>query len=164
MFNFQNYNFIKTVFAVLKFCFFKLLYSFIFLTALLLSYFIIPGANKNFGYILYLFIYLLNCCILAKIYVNKKDNKLKTVIITLFIATELILSDLFVFFIIMLRIFQLSGEAILIACILFPLAFTTVFAISHNQSKKIFCITLSIILFPIYYPFIAYFLNIYRIE
>ncbi len=157
MFNFQNYKFLK------KFGL-KILSLSILVMISFFSYEIFLGFNKSLSYLLNLILYLSLCYIFLRTTSHSTSNKKNTVFVTLLLAIELLLSDIFSFFIFVVLPIDVPFKIDYTLSLIIPAIFTAILFNSFKPRKILFTITLIILLLPIYYPFIAHFLNLYQIE
>lgn len=157
MFNFQNYKFLKKLGL-------KILSLSILIMISFFSYEIFLGFNKSLSYLLNLILYLSLCYLFLRTIPYSISNKKNTVFVTLLLAIELLLSDIFSFFIFVVLPIEVPFKIDYTLSLIIPAIFTAILFHSFKQRKIIFTTTLILLLLPIYYPFISYFLNLYRIE
>ena len=157
MFDFQNYKFLKKWWL-------KILSLSILIVISFFSYEIFLGFNKSLSYLLSLTFYLSLCCLFLKTIPYFTLNKKNTLFVTLLLAIELLLADIFSFFIFVVLPVEIPLKINYTLSLIIPAIFTFILLYSLKHSKILFSTTLIILLLPIYYPFISYFLNIHQIE
>lgn len=157
MFDFQNYKFLKKWGL-------KILSLSILIVISFFSYEIFLGFNKSLSYLLSLTFYLSLCCLFIKTIPHSTINKKNTVFATLLLAIELLLADIFSFFIFVVLPAEIPLDINYTLSLIIPAIFTYTLLHSFKHSKILFTTTLTILLLPIYYPFISYLLNINQIE
>lgn len=157
MFDFQNYKFLKKLGL-------KILSLSILIVISFFSYEIFLGFNKSLSYLLNLILYLSLCCLFLKTIPYFTLNKKNTLFVTLLLAIELLLADIFSFFIFVVLPVEIPLKINYTLSLIIPAIFTFILLYSFKHSKILFTTTLIILLLPIYYPFISYFLNIHQIE
>lgn len=157
MFDFQNYKFLKKWWL-------KILSLSILIVISFFSYEIFLGFNKSLSYLLNLILYFSLCCFFLKTIPYFRLNKKNTVFVTLLLAIELLLADIFSFFIFVVLPTEIPLNINYTLSLIIPAIFTYILLYSFKYSKILFTTTLTILLLPIYYPFISYLLNINQIE
>lgn len=157
MFDFQNYKFLKKLGL-------KILSLSILIVISFFSYEIFLGFNKSLSYLLNLILYLSLYCLFLKTIPYFTLNKKNTLFVTLLLAIELLLADIFSFFIFVVLPVEIPLKINYTLSLIIPAIFTFILLYSFKHSKILFSTTLIILLLPIYYPFISYFLNIHQIE